>query len=178
MSTIIPSDIGTLSSYAQDLLDVCADALADTTAGTPADVFLDVDAPAYDCCPALVLVVPSLTEAATSPLAPVEATAQRSTLGRVNLATYQVYTLRCAAPMQKNGNPPTSADKQAVAVTVQEDMWAIWNGVNHAVQNGLIFDTCTGVHFDGIRPIRAQGGCVGSLATFRAMIPGVPNDSS
>jgi hypothetical protein len=137
-----------------------------------------VDVPAVDCCPALVLVVPSLTEASTSPLAPIEETALRSTLGRINLATYQVYALRCAAQMQKNGNPPTSAQKSAVAAAVQQDMWAIWNGVDDAVENGTIFDACTGVHFDGIRPIRSQGGCVGSLATFRAMIPGIPNESS
>jgi hypothetical protein len=176
--SIVPSTVDTLSQYAETLLGICEDALATTDAGAPSNVYMDASIPALDCCPELCVVALPLGEDTTSPLAPTPETALRTTFGNVILATYAIFATRCAAVPQKNGQPPTPAEKSAVARMVQQDGWALWNGVRHAVANGEIFDTCTGVYFDGVRILNAQGGCVGVIMTVRAMIPGIANDSS
>lgn len=168
------STVSTLTDYAQQVLDVAETALATTSAGAPDSVFLSASRPAWDCCPFLAVQVQSLGEEQTSPLTP-GGTAQRSTLGSVILATYHVYAVRCAAGTGNQDGIPTDDEKSATALTVQEDGWALWNGFRAAVRNGDLFDTCTGVHFDGGTAIPEQGGCVGWIMQMRAYIPGIPS---
>lgn len=169
--SVIESDVSTLGVYADDLLVVCETALAATEEGTPPS-WTSPAPPAFDCCPALIVHVSRLAEAPTAPASPSEQTARRVTLGGVILATYVIDILRCAANPPTSGRLPTPAAITAVAHVVQQDAFAIWNGLRAAVRSGDIFETCQGVHFDGGQPIREQGGCVGWEFIVRAMIPG------
>lgn len=174
MSSIIESTVDTLSQYALDVLEVAEEALATTDGGTPDRSYVDAAPPAWDCCPFLNVYVAALAEAPTAPVTPAEATAQRTSFGSIILATYVITAVRCAASIGPD-NLPSVLDLNTVASHVQQDGWALWNGLRHAVACGRLFDTCTGVHFDGGRPINTQGGCVGWVFQIRAMVPGIPN---
>lgn len=172
--SVLASDIDTLGVYADALLAVCETALEATEEGAP-PAYLSAAAPAFDCCPALIVHVSRLAEASTSPVGPGEAPARRVTLGSVILVTYVIDILRCAANPKGTNSLPSPTAMTAVAHVVEQDAFAIWNGIRHAVQDGDLFETCLGVHYDGGVPIREQGGCVGWSFTIRASIPGIPN---
>jgi hypothetical protein len=171
---VVASTIDTLSAYADDLLVVAENVLVDTDEGTPSLSYVTAAAPAFDCCPALMLHISRLAEAPTSPSAPAEATAKRVTMGSIILVSYEIIIIRCAANPDATGTPNV-AEQTAVAHQVQQDGWALWNGLRHAVKNNEIFETCLGVHFDGGLPVREQGACVGWTFTIRASVPGIPN---
>jgi hypothetical protein len=168
-----PADVTTLSDLADLLLTVSLGALQTTTAGAPAISYVSPAAPAFDCCPALILYVAALTEETTSPTAPIAATGMRGKYGRISLATYVILALRCAPKVSNTGVVLTS-DATAVAHAVQEDGWALWNGVSCAIKNEVFEDLCSIVHIDRGQVIAEQGGCVGWQFTIRAEIPGIP----
>lgn len=170
---VIPSTIETLSQYADDLLQVCEDAIALTQAGVPERVYVSPAPPAFDC-EQLTLFVNGLFEAPTSPLAPIEETALRGKFGNVILVSYIIDVVRCSASGTLTA-PPAASALTAVAHTVEDDMFSLWNGVRHAHEDGDIFDGCLGVHFDGITPLRDEGGFCGCEMRLRASIPGIPN---
>ena len=170
--SIVPSTVATLSDYSDAVLEVAIDALNTTTAGAPDRAYVSPAPPAFDCCPALMVHVASLTEEATSPGTP-GGSARRGDFGSIILAGYQIWAIRCA-PVMDGDLLPAPSEIAASALEVQEDGWALWNGLRHAVKNGDIFERCTGVHFDGGVPIPEQGGCVGWTFRIRAMIPGIP----
>jgi hypothetical protein len=176
--SVVESDIYAINEQSQALLDICEEALAATDGGTPTNSFIDASPPAIDCCPMLSVVALPIDEDVTSPLSPAPSTALRTTFGNVIRVTYTITALRCAAVPQKNGDPPTPAEKTAVALLVQQDGWALWNGVRHAVANGLFGDLCLGVYFDPVRYMPAEGGCVGVTFSVRAQLNGIPNDGS
>jgi len=172
---VVPSTVTTLSDYADQLLGVCAEALATTTGGVPDRVYVSPSNPAFDCCPFLSVVVAGLEEAGTSPIAPIEVIARRGDFGNIILAAYTIWSLRCAPTAIEGTSLPSVTDIALVAAQVQEDGWALWNAIRHAHADGEIFDGCLGVHFDGGQPIPEQGGCVGWLFRIRASIEGIPN---
>jgi len=169
-----PSTVSTLSDYADELLAVSFAALEMTTAGAPERSYVSPALPTFDCCPMLTVVVDSLTEGSTSPTSPTEITARRADFGSIILAGYQIWAIRCA-PVIDNGHLPSPFEIAASALQVQEDGWALWNGIRRAHRHGEIFDRCIGVHFDEGVAIREQGGCVGWMFRIRAMIPGIPD---
>ena len=138
-----------------------------TTARAPASQFLSPTRPAFDC-EFVAVQVARLAEDTTSPLS-LTATKKRNHFGNIILATFLIYVVRCA-PMMVGANPPTDAAKTASATTVQEDAWAIWNGIRD--QQDELFDDCLGVYFDGGTPIQESGGYVGWLFQIRASIEG------
>jgi hypothetical protein len=167
------SDITTLTDLANLLLDTAADCLADTTAGAPTLQYISPAAPAFDCCPALIVHVAALSEESTSPLSPIAATGHRDLYGRVTLATLVITALRCAPMPQQDGSVLT-ADIEAVAAEVQEDGWALWNCIGCAIKNEVFLDLCTIVHFDRAVAINEQGGCVGWQMILRCEINQIP----
>lgn len=169
----MPSDITTLTDLANDFLAVAVTCLDETTAGAPATQYVSPAAPAFDCCPAVIVHVASLSEESTSPFSPTPATGRRASYGRVILAQLVLTTLRCAPQMQQDGSVLTD-DIEAVAVTVQEDAWAIFNCVQCAVRNGVWEDKCRFVHWDRSVSINEQGGCVGWQFVVRVEIDGIP----
>lgn len=167
------SDITTLTDLTDLLLTISAASLAATTAGTPALAYVSPSAPAFDCCPALIVYAAALSEEATSPSAPLAATGMRDKYGRIILATLVVTALRCAPKVQQDGSVLTT-DIEAIAVEVQEDGWALWNGITCAIKNGVFEDTCSVVHLGNSQVIAEQGGCVGWQFVIRAEIGGIP----
>lgn len=122
----------------------------------------------------LAVHVQALSEESTSPLAPAPASGTRASYGRLNLATLIVTIVRCAAEVHEDGSVDSAAI-EVVAAQVQEDGWAMWNTLYHAIQNEVFGDLCSDIHFDGGRPIEEQGGCVGWQFQIRAEIGGIPN---
>lgn len=171
---VATSTIETLSEYADSLLLVCEEALSLTDAGVPDRVYVSPSIPAIDC-EQLTLFIASISEAPTSPLSPAEETALRGKFGNIILVGYVIDVVRCSANPQSLTVMPSPAALTRVAHTVEDDMFAIWNGIRHAHTNGEIFDGCLGVHFDGIVPLRDEGGFCGCEAKIRASIPGIPN---
>lgn len=167
-----PTTITGLTDLADLLLTTAEAALAATTAGTPTLSYVSPAAPAFDCCPALIVHVAALGEEATSPLSPVGATGLRDQYGRIILAQLVISALRCAPKVQQDGSVLTT-DIEAVAVEVQEDAWALWNGVTCAIKNGTFEDLCSIVHIDRSASISEQGGCVGWQFAIRAEIGGI-----
>jgi hypothetical protein len=157
-----------------EFLTVSEESLSETTAGTPAITYMEAGPlPAFDCCPALIVYASLLGEELTSPTAPSASIGQRARFGRINLVTLNVVVLRCAAEIGPNGIPDTAA-KNAVAATVQEDGWALWNGLYTAIREERFKDLCSYVHFDTAQAIPEQGGCVGWYMTIRASLDGFP----
>lgn len=167
------SDVNSLQELAEDVLLVARNCLATTDAGEPATFYVGPVLPAYDCCPALIVSVALLTEEATSPLA-ITDTGRRASFGRVNLVTFLITALRCAAKVQNDGSVLT-ADMEAASTEVNQDAWALWEGFYHAVGNGTFVGRCSDVHFDRGQAIREQGGCVGWEFALRAQLDGIPN---
>ena len=168
-----PSTITALTDMARLLLTESEAALALTTAGTPSLSYISPAAPAFDCCPALIVNVQGLGEEFTSPLYPVGSTGMRDKFGRVILAQLVISALRCAPKVQGDGSVLT-ADIEAVAVQVQQDGWALWCGITCAIKNGIFEDLCSIVHLDRSQVIPESGGCVGWQFIIRAEIGGIP----
>jgi hypothetical protein len=64
---------------------------------------------------------------------------------------------------------------ERVAQEVQQDGWAMWNGIYHAINDGTFLDICTVAHFDRSALLEERGGCVGWSMTIRAELNGIPN---
>ena len=173
----MPATAGTITSLtavAEHTLAVAAAALAETTAGAPDLQYMEAGPlPAWDCAPALMVMVNSIQEELTSPLAPSGVTGRRAAVGRVNLVTMTIVVLRCAAIPDGNG-VVSSDDKTAVARTVQEDGWALWTGFYRAILNNEYEGLCTIVHFDFGQAVEEQGGFVGWQQVLRVELGGIP----
>lgn len=168
-----PSDVTALSALADEFLTVCHTALGTTDAGAPTLYYVSPSKPVYDCCPALIVHAPSLSMEPTSPFSPPGTLGQRPRLGMVILATLVATALRCAPKPLKDGSVSTAAI-EASAVEVQQDGWAMWNGITCAIRQETFKDLCAFVHFDRAVAIIEQGGCVGWEMTIRAQIDGIP----
>ena len=155
----------------QQFLGVCETALAATTDGTPALSYVYPVETVIDCCPALIVFMSGLTEETTSPLTPPAAAGLRAAFGRLNLVTLNAWILRCAPRTNADGSIDVT-EIEGVAEQVQQDAWALWNGIYRAVRDGTFEDTCSDVHFGPSRPIREQGGCLGWAFTIRAELGG------
>lgn len=156
-----------LTAVAQSLLDTSAIILDTTVAMAPASQFLSPSRPAIDC-EFLAVQITRLAEDTTSPLT-LTAVKRRNHFGNIILATFVIYIVRCA-PEIKGVNPPSDAAKTASAAMVQEDAWALWNGIRE--YQASLFDDCLGVYFDGGVPIQESGGFVGWQFQIRASVEG------
>ena len=169
--TVVASDVNSTYVLSNQFLALCADLLATTAGGTPDLAYVYPVRPPIDCCPALIVFMERLTEEQTSPLTPPAATGHRAAFGRLNLVTLTVWALRCSPRVNDDGsvnllNVLTSAQE------VQQDGWALWNGIYRAIRNGDFKDLCADVHFGDARPIAEQGGCCGWSFSIRAELDG------
>lgn len=167
------SDVNSLYELAELVLTTASTCLATTDAGVPDLSYVAPAAPAFDCCPALIVYCPALSEEATSPLG-ITDTGHRAVFGRINLAAMSVYAIRCAPAVAADGSVLTT-DIQASAREVLQDAWALWCGFYHAILNETFAGKCDDVHFDRGQSVNEQGGCVGWQFLFRAQIAGIPN---
>jgi hypothetical protein len=169
-----PTTITAVYDLASELLAVAESATALTTAGTPDRSYIAASSPPWDCCPFLTVHVAALSELTTSPLVPAPATGLRTQFGRVTLAQLVVTVVRCAARVPDTGLPSVT-DLEAVAAQVQEDGWALWNGLRWAVECETFLDLCSYVFVDRGVAITEQGNCVGWQFSIRAQIEGMEN---
>lgn len=167
------TDVNGLYEFSQLTLTTAVTCLDTTDAGAPELQYVSPAAPAFDCCPAVIVHAAFLGEENTSPLSSTD-TGHRASFGRLNLVSIVVSALRCAPVVQKDGSVLT-AEIQAVAQMVQQDAWALWCGFYHAVKNGTFKGTCEDVHFDRGISIPEQGGCVGWRFDLRVQLDGIPN---
>lgn len=156
-----------LTILAQAVLDATVTILNTTASLAPASQFLTPARPAFDC-EFVAVWVSRLSEDSTSPLN-ITSTKKRNIFGNIILATFVIYVVRCAPPPVGN-MPPTDAAKTLSAAIVEQDGWALWNGIRD--QQDELFDNCLGVYFDGGIPIEERGGFVGWQFQFRASIEG------
>ena len=178
------SDVGTLTDYAAELLDVCDDATASTVGGRVSEqpkgrAFVASALPALDCCPQLTVHVGGLQIENTSPTTPVTAPGHRlTTTGMLFLALYVVTVVRCQ-PISKGNRqiivPPDPDELQAAAIQSDQDLWAIWNRVAAEHNAGNLFGgRCPTLYFDPPSPLLVEGACGGWEIPFRAAIDGYP----
>lgn len=168
-----PSTVTSLYDLAAEVLVVAEACLTTTTAGVPSLSYVSPSLPAYDCCPALIVSVPSLGEEGTSPQLNAMDLGRKASYGRVNLASLNVTALRCAPAMDPQGGVSLT-DIEVAARETLEDGWALWCGFYHAIIAGTFKGTCEDVHFDQGRAVTEQGDCVGWTFLFRAQIDGIP----
>jgi hypothetical protein len=169
------ADAATLTDYAVELLDACADAVASTVGGPIGRAFVASALPALDCCPQLTVHVEGLQAENTSPTTPVTAPSHRlTTTGILFLAVYVVTVVRCQPP-QEGRNSPSIAKLQEAAVASNQDLWAIWNTVATRHAAGQLFGgRCGPIYFDPPTPLLVEGLCGGWTLTFRPQIDGYP----
>lgn len=158
--------IVSLGVLSQAVLDAVVGILESTSAGAPASQFVTVARPAFDC-EFVAVQLSRLADDATTPGG--LGAKRRNVFGNIPLPTLDIFVVRCTTQVT-NGMHPTDAAKTETALMVQEDAWALWNGLR-AVQDE-IFDGCTGVYFDYGIPIAERGGYVGWTMSIRSPIEG------
>lgn len=173
------SDVGTLTDYALELLDVCEAAVGSTVGGPIERAFLASALPALDCCPQLTVHIGGLGIENTVPTTPVTAPAHRlTTTGMLMLAVYVVTVVRCQPVSKENRQvfvPPSPDELAAAAIESDQDLWAIWNTVAAAHNAGSLFGgRCPALYFDPPTPLLVEGACGGWEIPFRAAIDGYP----
>lgn len=171
------STIETLTEYAQELLDLCDTALADTVGGQIDRVFLSPPAPPWDC-EQLSVEVDALGDyplPTTSTLA-----GGRRLTAAINVVSFRVVVLRdCVPGITEEGYFPDPAELTASASEGHQDVWAIWTRVRTAYREGDLFEgNCDHLWFDGATALEQSGGFAGYQLMFRAEIAGFGNSGS
>ena len=113
----------------------------------------------------------------TAPTAPVTAPGHRfASTGMLFLSTLIVTVVRCVPIGEDNAQAftiPAPDSLTAVALEIDEDLWAIWNTVaNMAAADELFDGRCAALYFDPPVPMPTEGGCGGWTIPFRAAIGG------
>lgn len=173
--TVAVSTVNSTFALSEAFLEVCETALDTTAGGRPDLSYIYPVVPPVDCCPALIVFMGSLTEETTSPFSPPAATGHRASYGRLNLVGLTAWALRCSPEPNANGSVDVDRILE-VAQQVQQDGWAMWNGIYKAINDATFLDICTAVHFDRALPLKDAGGCLGWSMSIRAELGGIPND--
>ena len=162
----------TLHEFAGELLALCEAAVATTVGGPISRAFVAQSAPALDCCPQLTVHVQGLALDATTPSSPPASGAQIARPGTVNIVQLVVTVVRCSATWEPPGYPSESA-MNASAQESNQDLFAIWQAVKHAIRDGSLFEgRCFNVYLDAASPIADLGACAGWTIPVRATVQG------
>jgi hypothetical protein len=166
---------GDLYAALVEYLNACHAALADTPAGSPSCFYVSSGPPAWDSLDCLIVHAGGPAIADTLPLQPSLSTLHRATVqGSVNLVAMTATILRCAASMHDDDAlPPTIAEQNAVAEQTSADLWAIWNYVQTAKRQSLLFPPREREF--ALEPpvaVNQQGGATGWQITIRTQLDG------
>lgn len=175
--SVIPSTVDSVYELASALLLVAEDALGTTIGGTPERSYVAPAEPPWDCCPFLAVFVPAIAEGTTAAGGGGLALGHRATAGAVNLIGFQILAIRCAPEFSFEGLP-TPAQIESVARQVQQDGWALWNGLRHAIREDLFASLCSEVYLDLGSMVNEQGTCVGWRFSVRVALGGIPLEES
>lgn len=153
---------------AETLLEACVTILADRA---PATAFVSPAEPIWDCCPMLAVHVPSFGEASTLAGTGALSTGHRTTVGRVNLATFNISLVHCDSEVAANTLPDVAA-KEQVSLDLYSDAWTLWCGLYRMTSDGTLFTDCGERFLDSARGFDSQGGCIGYRIALRVNVPG------
>jgi hypothetical protein len=169
----VVSTIDQITLYAQELLELCDQALLATTDGAPDVSYLAHSIPAIDC-EQLTVEVLSLGDhplPATTTLSP-----GRRLTAAINVVGFRVTIARCVPVLDEQGNPPPPDEIQAAAERLHQDLFAIWTRVRTAQKAGELFGgLCDHLFYDGAFPLEESGGYAGYTIDFRVSIDGFAN---
>lgn len=160
-----------LHSLAEEFLEACVEALdtvptyAPALGGAPERSFVTYAPPVADCCPQLTVHTGTISEGATAPGTP---TASHTWINRVPL----VATVFRCVPVVDPPNLPTPAEQAEAAEQIHADRWALQNYLHYLIAEGLLFDKCGDVIWNGPAPLTPSGGCGGTLLTITVSYPG------
>jgi hypothetical protein len=168
------STVTTLHDFAVELLAHANNALATTAAGAIDRAFVSPALPAFDCCDQLTVDVRSIQTEMTAPITPIPVAGHRlqGAQGVLYLATLVVTDARCIPVAEQNALPSMAAMQEAAQV-LNEDVWAIWNGLINLHRSGQLFNgKCVALYIDPPTPVPARGGCAGWEIRVRPQIDG------
>lgn len=162
-----------LKTYADQLLAVCADAVATTSGGVIARRYVAHETPSLDCEMLCVSIGPltlrSIQRAALD-------AGHAYELGSLNLLTFYVTVARDCYPVTDGTgsmNAPTPAQHDAAAGEAAQDVWAIWNAIEQRKADGTLFDgACRELYMDGATPKPVSGQIAGWLIVIRTAVDG------
>lgn len=171
------STVTTATEYAQELLELCEEAIATTESGAIERAYLSPPSPPWDCEQLTV----EITSIGDFPL-PTTSTlggGQRITAA-INVLGFRVVVLRdCAPGMDEDGEFPDPDEMAAFAALGHQDVWSIWTRVRTAYIAGDLFEgNCDHLFFDGATALEMSGGMAGYQLLFRAEIAGFANSGS
>ncbi len=160
-----------------ELLAVCEQALAQTTAGAPDRRYVGHGLPAIDC-EQLVVSTYSVAEADVSPRTLPLDRAHRVKTGTKPLQVLVVSIVRCypGPTLDKKQQPmlPKAAAIEAASKTLSEDAWQLWNAIRSANRLGAFQGLCSELAMDPITPMQPSGGFAGWTLPIEVAVPGFP----
>lgn len=176
---------GDLYALADELLDVCTEALdsiptSDGPAyladldGAPAYRFVSDAAPIGDCCDDGMLAVH------VNAIADQFARAQQPQAPKANVPNLIVTVLRCLPLGEVDGDsytPPSADEIQASAHQTLADGWALWNHIYNLIRAQQFLNHCQRAVFLGMQSIRpGDGQCGGWQLSFAAELGGYESE--
>lgn len=142
----------------QGLLDCVCEALEQTTCGCPGRAFLSAGNVAWDQCCATGQLWVGVDRLYAYDRFPTPATGIM-TCAPPLAVDITIGILRCAPTLDEQGNAPTAEKLTLSAAQVQEDQYAITNGVICCLSEHSRLQPWV---LGGQRPLGPQGACVGS----------------
>lgn len=173
---------GDLFELAQELLDVCTEALdsvpdfagLDDLEGAPGYRFVSDAAPIPECCDEgmLSVHVNNVTDRfarEAEPGAP-----------KLNVPSLIVSLLRCVPMGDGEGadyTPPTAAEIETSARQLLADGWVLWNHIYNAIRAEEFLTRCRRADFVSMQSIRpGDGQCAGWQLAFLAQLDGFDSE--
>lgn len=169
-----PTDLNDLAAA---LLQSAADSIdeASPVVSAPDRQIVWYGTPVDDCCEQLAVHINPVTRQTTrSP------SQQRHRYGGwLNAVTFTVTVGRCVPGVEvEKGKPklPTPAEVNAASRLVQTEGWALWNGLNNRLADGVLFaeltGRCQGVDLGPMLARTPSGKCAGWTLDVRAVVFG------
>jgi len=163
--------INDLDDIAQAFLSEALAALAWTDEGPPGLAYVSPGEEAMDCCGTLNVWTSSLEETAFATNPGVLGPTKRNARGGLPQVLIVVRITRCAPKLPKSGIP-VAADQEAAARMIDQDVWALRNGLAQSLKHGALAEMCAGTELLGWTKLTPQGGCIGWQGSYRRPVEG------
>lgn len=174
----MPGQVSDLYAAAAELLKASEDAVLHYAPGGAIDrAYVSPGPPAWDTAPQLTVHAGGPAQADTAPMAPPLQPAHRVTQqGSVNLVTFTITVLRCAATMPERGGVasfPTVPALNADAYATLGDLWAIWNHLATLKRAEALYPPKRReMFFDPAVAVNTSGGIAGWQLQIRVELDG------
>lgn len=153
---------------AETLRDIAAAALnivgeEDGLDGAPERQLVTPGLPVDDCCEQVAVHVGPVTKLA------IGNQPKRAWRSQV---TFTISTGRCIPGPDDDGEGPSVAALEESARQINADGWALWNAVNNAIADRLVFAECDPVNVGPLTDRNPSGGCGGWTLQIDAVVDG------